>query len=221
MLRIAGNSPLAGQAHCARRHLALVWCLHNSRPLDIGPAPHKPAEEKIDLLVYNPVVETPRIPERMVWTTPDLAGIARAVVGIFGWHTERSISRFEKAPELVTFAADGLTKVAAQRLGGAADLVRIVCLPQIPETGDARTKTLKALKGLGIHGVLSFRTILRELIARADCSKNYEKSDVLQIIRILKNYDFIKDSQMELFNRKARPRRTRAAPEPAPAPVEP
>jgi hypothetical protein len=32
-----------------------------------------------------------------------------------------------------------------------------------------------------------------------DVSKNYEKSDLLQILRILKTYDLLKEAQLDLF----------------------
>ncbi len=32
----------------------------------------------------------------------------------------------------------------------------------------------------------------------------YEKSDLLQVIRLLKNYDFVKESQLELLGRRSR-----------------
>jgi len=39
-------------------------------------------------------------------------------------------------------------------------------------------------------------------------NRNYEKSDVLQMLRILKNYDLLKDRQMELFKSKKKARVT-------------
>jgi hypothetical protein len=50
-----------------------------------------------------------------------------------------------------------------------------------------------------------FPTMLRELAGHVEVSKNYEKSELLQILRILKNYDLLKDEQLELF----RPRQSR------------
>ena len=38
-----------------------------------------------------------------------------------------------------------------------------------------------------------------DLVARTEANRNYQKSDLLQTIRILKNYDFFKGPQMELF----------------------
>ena len=49
------------------------------------------------------------------------------------------------------------------------------------------------------NGVLSFRTMLLELVEHLDTAKNYEKSDLLQILRILKTYDLLKDAQLDLF----------------------
>jgi hypothetical protein len=55
------------------------------------------------------------------------------------------------------------------------------------------------LKERGVDGIISFRTILQELISRVEVNRNYRKSDTLQMIRILKNYDLLKDPQMDLF----------------------
>ena len=41
--------------------------------------------------------------------------------------------------------------------------------------------------------------MLRDLIAHIEVNRNYQKSDLLQMIRILKNYDFFKEPQLELF----------------------
>ena len=44
-------------------------------------------------------------------------------------------------------------------------------------------------------------------------NRNYQKSDLLQVLRILKNYDFLKEPQLELFKSK----RKRSANAPASA----
>ena len=55
-----------------------------------------------------------------------------------------------------------------------------------------------------IDGVVSFETILRELSASVETNRNYEKSDILQVIRLLKCYDLIKDDQLDLFGGRRR-----------------
>jgi hypothetical protein len=56
--------------------------------------------------------------------------------------------------------------------------------------------------------VIPFRTMLTDLVRETAVNRNYQKSDLLQIIRILKNYDFFKEPQLELF--KARRKRPKA-----------
>ena len=176
----------------------------------VVPGRRKRAEEEIDLIVWNPLVQAQAVPEHMLWTTADLDGIARAVVAIYGWHTEHfSISRFEKTPEILHFAGEKSMEHAAGILG-TRDVAKILCIPRLPAEGESRNKTLKALKDKGIDGVVSFRTMLLHLVAKADTNRNYEKSDILQMIRILKTYDFLKDSQMELFGKARRKRKPKA-----------
>ena len=49
--------------------------------------------------------------------------------------------------------------------------------------------------------------MLVEIIKGVDKNRNYEKSDILQVIRILKNYDLFKEAQLELFSRRRAGRR--------------
>ena len=51
----------------------------------------------------------------------------------------------------------------------------------------------------GIDGVLLFRPMLLDLIRCVDAQKNYERSDLLQLIRILKAHNLLRDDQLDLF----------------------
>jgi hypothetical protein len=65
------------------------------------------------------------------------------------------------------------------------------------------------LKEHGIDGIISFRSMLLDIIERVEINKSYGKSDTLQVIRILKNYDLLKDAQLDLLSdRLATSRRT-------------
>ena len=55
-------------------------------------------------------------------------------------------------------------------------------------------------------GVISFRSILQELVASVQTNHNYRKSDLLQILRLLKNYELLKEPQLE-FGWKRRGRK--------------
>jgi len=169
------------------------------------PGRQKSAEEEVDLVVYNPTVKEMRMPDGFVWGRKDFESIDRAVVGIRGWHTERFyVSRFEQAPDILRFAEPQSLKFASSIMG-TGELVRVLCLPRLPASGELRAKSIKMLKDKGIDGIVSFETILRELAASIETNRNYEKSDILQVIRLMKCYDLIKDDQLELFvKRKSR-----------------
>lgn len=173
----------------------------------------KRMDEEIDLIVEHPLIAEQRLPDTMLWTTPDLKTVAGAVIGVYGWHTERVYpAMLEHIPEIVRFAGEEAVRSAARRLG-RQDFAKILCVPQLPVSEKLRNATLDLLKQKGIDGVLSFRTMLRELLDSVDANKNYEKSDLLQILRILKNYDLLKTPQLELFaGKKRRARRSAASP---------
>jgi hypothetical protein len=56
-----------------------------------------------------------------------------------------------------------------------------------------------------VDGIISFRSMLLDLLDRVEINRNYGKSDTLQVMRILKNYDLLTDSQMDLFPGKETP----------------
>ena len=168
------------------------------------PGRQKKPEEEVDLVVYNPRVGEQQIAPHLVWETKDLAGIARAVVGVRGWHTERfTVSTFEQTPDILRFAEPEAVTYAGKLLG-TTSMAKILCLPKLPASGELKKKTIEVLQAKGIDGVISFGTMLAELVSRVDKNKNYEKSDLLQIIRILKSYDMLRGSQLELFEKKRR-----------------
>ena len=164
----------------------------------------KHADEEIDLIVVHPLRTEQRLPETMLWTSDDLKTISRAVVGVYGWHTERFYpAMLEQLPEICRFADKAALQSAAKR-AGQPDLATILCIPQLPVSEKLRDEALSVLKQKGVNGVISFRTLLKELMDSVDKNKNYQKSDLLQILRILKNYDLIKTPQLELFGGRKR-----------------
>ena len=67
-------------------------------------------------------------------------------------------------------------------------------------------ESIAVLRAKGIDAVIPFRTLLADLVDHVEVNRNYQKSDLLQTIRILKNYDFFKEPQMELFRARRRRR---------------
>ena len=164
----------------------------------------KRADEEIDLVVFSPSVSELQLPEKTLWSTADLQHVQKAIVGVRGWHTERfSPAVLEESPEVCRFAEEDMEEHVSEALG-EGPVAKILCLPGLPASPELRERSLAILKANGIHGVLLFRTMLLELMTRVEVNKSYDKSDLLQILRILKNYDLLRDAQLELFGRRGR-----------------
>lgn len=164
----------------------------------------KRADEEVDLLIVNPLVTEQVLPDHLIWSASDLRGVARGIVRVLGWHTDRfSPAVLETSPEIYRFAAEESVRRVAGQLG-PGPVAKILCLPGLSHSDELKQRTLVLLKEKGIDGLLSFPVMLRELAGRIEVSKSYEKSDLLQILRILKSYDLLKGPQMELFRGRKR-----------------
>jgi hypothetical protein len=173
-------------------------------------APFRREDDEIDFLVTNPRhTASPALP--FVLGSADLAGIASAVVVVKAWHTDTfSPSLLANAPEIFRFLEPAVFSHAAKAFGDNADPLKILIVPALPSGTDARDQSIALLRAKGVDAVIPFRTLLADLIAQTAVNRNYQKSDLLQIIRILKNYDFFRELQLELF----KPARGRAAKKP-------
>jgi Icc-related predicted phosphoesterase len=86
---------------------------------------------------------------------------------------------------------------------GTGDLTKILVLPSLPTAEPFRTQSVEVLKERGVDAIISFRAMLLDIIEKIETNRNYGKSDTLQVMRILKNYDLLKDTQMEMFPERA------------------
>lgn len=160
----------------------------------------KGLHEEVDLLAVNPAVKAGgELPKAKVWGAAELAQVACAVVAVRGWHSEKfTAAMLASSPEVYRFAEPESVRAAEAELG-VANPAKILCMADLPSDPDQRAEALGFLKSRGIDGVILFRPMLLELAERIDVKKTYEKSDLLQILRILKNYDLLKSGQMDLF----------------------
>lgn len=167
--------------------------------------PARLEDDEIDFFVLNPRPQ-PAGSLPFVLQSADLPGIARAVVVVKGWHTDTfSPSLLANAPEIFRFLEPGVFQQATRAFGGEGPLTKLLVVPALPAGEEARQQSIEMLRAKGLDGVIPFRTMLADLIAQIEVNRNYQKSDLLQVIRILKNYEFFREPQLELF----RPRRTR------------
>lgn len=169
-------------------------------------APSRREDDDIDFLVINPRPQGPAEGLPFILESADLARVSRAVVVVKGWHTEVfSPGLLANAPEIFRFLEPSTFQSVARSFGGTGPVTKILVVPALPHGAEARQQSMELLRGRGLDAVLPFRTLLADLIRHVEVNRNYQKSDLLQVLRILKNYDFFREPQMELF--KVPPRR--------------
>ncbi|MBI5385509.1 MAG: hypothetical protein HZA90_12590 [Verrucomicrobia bacterium] len=169
-------------------------------------APSRLEDDEIDFFVLNPLPQPSAEPLPFVLASADLARLQRAIVVVKGWHTDTFTAGLLAAtPEIFRFVRPGASEHATKSFGPDGPLSKILVVPALPNGDEARQHSIDLLKAKGLDAVIPFRTILSDLIEHIEINRNYLKSDLLQVIRILKNYDFFREPQMELFKTK-RPR---------------
>lgn len=174
-------------------------------------------DEEIDFLVHNPRYEAATRALPFELKSGDLKQIARAVVVVLGWHTDSIyMGQLTAAPEIFRFLEPAALKQAERACPGEGPLSKLLVVPSLPVTEETRQQTIEFLKVKGLDGIIAFKTMLTDLIDQVKSNRNYQKSDLLQTLRILKNYDFFKEPQLELFTKKrrrsgGRPRKPKAA----------
>ena len=162
-------------------------------------------DDDIDFFVVNPHPRAQGQVLPFVLASQDLAGIERAVVVVKGWHTETfSSAVLANAPEILRFLEPAVFQQTARAFGKDGPVAKILVVPALPAGAEARQQSIELLRGKGLDAVIPFHTMLADLIDQIEVNRNYQKSDLLQIIRILKNYGFLKEPQLELFKPKRR-----------------
>ena len=154
--------------------------------------------DEVDLVATN-LNEQSAVPENMLLGKQDICGVERAVVAVRGWHSETfSPARLKSSPEILNLGLLNEKKVS-ERFFRKQSFNRILVLSSLPLDTTLKQKVLQTLKENGIDYVLEFRMVLEDLIDRVQVHRNYDESPTLQLIRILKRYDLIRDYQMDLF----------------------
>jgi len=167
----------------------------------------KREEDDIDFFVLNPKPAKREGEPPFALASPDLAFVERAIVVVKGWHTETfSPAVLAKSPEIFRFVEPKVFKQAARAFGEEGTTMKILVVPALPHGAQARDESIALLRSKGIDAVIPFRTMLADLIENIEVNRNYQKSDLLQVVRILKNYDFFKEPQMELFKSRRKKR---------------
>ena len=161
-------------------------------------------DEQVDLIVLNPAATAAEAPLDFELTPATLKHVARAIVAVKGWHTEVfAPGLLAHQPKIFRFVEPKAVDEAKKLVGGDG-LRKILVIPGLSRDPKLREKSIEVLRSKGVDGVISFRDILHGLLASVKTNRNYQKSDLLQILRLLKNYDLLKEPQMELKLRTKR-----------------
>lgn len=171
-------------------------------------APAVRDEDDFDFLVLNPQTESRASELPFLLNTRDLKSVERAMVILKAWHTDIfTPALLTHTPDFFRFLEKKSFQIAAAGLEKTGNLKKILVVPDLPKQAQAREESIAILRSKGLDAAISFPTMLSFLVNEVEPNRNYQKSDLLQLIRILKNYDLFKEPQMDLF----RPRRKKKA----------
>ena len=169
-------------------------------------------------MVLNPAWQRgARKPDFFLFSN-ELAFVHKAVVAVKGWHTGVfTPTMLKSSPEIFSFLEQNVLKEAARLFPAESPdetsgaLTKILVLPSLPTAEPFRSQSVELLKARGVDAIISFRAMLLDILDKIETNQNYTKSDTLQVMRILKNYDLLKDTQLDLLSeRPAAPRRAKA-----------
>ena len=178
-------------------------------------ARRKTGEEEIDLVVYNPSWRRgSRRPDFFLFSS-ELPLVHKAIVAVKGWHTGVfTPATLKSSPEIFRFLEENVVKEVtrffpAESADDGGVLTKVLVLPSLPTAEPFRSQSVELLKAHGIDAIISFRAMLLDILDKIEINQNYSKSDTLQVMRILKNYDLLKDAQLDMFPERAGARRAK------------
>ena len=164
----------------------------------------KRADEEGDLLVINPSPQRGAEAPFQLFSS-DLPKLSAAVVAVKAWHTTKAITpTMIKKGDLLEFVRKEAVEAAKEAFADLTPnegqpLAKVLVLPGIPATEPQRSESITLLRESGVDHVLTFRTILENLVQAVESNQSYAKSDTLQLLRLLRVYDMVKAAQLELF----------------------
>src|SRR5688572_4406034 len=167
-------------------------------------ARRKTGDEEVDLVVFNPAWQRGSRKPGFFLFSNELPFVRQAVVAVKGWHTGVfTPTMLKSSPEIFGFLEEKVLKDVSRLFPAATDddaagFTKILVLPSLPTAEPFRTQSVELLKEHGVDAIISFRAMMLDLLDKVEINQNYTKSDTLQVMRILKNYDLIKDPQLDL-----------------------
>lgn len=176
--------------------------------------PKQRIDDAIDFHVMNPAASFASPSASFQLFGNDVPLVHNAVVIVHGW----AASRF--SPAIMKSNAKTLEFIRRDVIGKAdtlfdADLLasvgspvreneppqRLLIIPHLPTADPQRAESIELLRSAGVESVITFTSILEKLLRTVDVNPSYQRSELLQFVRILKIYDMVQEPQMHLFGR--------------------
>ena len=152
----------------------------------------KRADEEIDLVVYNPNAQIDGVLVKAWHTSRFTPAMLKSSSRVFDFLKKEVLNKAE------TYFSFDESEVDPEVVGSGG-FTKILVLPSLPTSDPQRTESIELLKEQGVDGIITFSTILVNLLRNVEVNHSYQKSDLLQMMRILKIYDMVKEPQMNLF----------------------
>lgn len=132
----------------------------------------------------------------------DLVKVNFAEVLVRNYHPEKTYPKtFKNSKKLRDLLKKDIQKYGTTPLFSEQEesFLKILVVPSLPSDSVYREELENFLKGVGVQAILSYRTIVENILKKVDFNKQFPKDSLLETLRILKIYDLIKDPQLELF----------------------
>jgi hypothetical protein len=165
-------------------------------------------DEGIDLYVRNmKYAEGDREPSFLLFSS-ELRHLKSAVICVRGWHNEKAaLASMTNGADMLKYLETNVLKKIEKwfefehwrELGETEFPKKILVAPVFPMQEIYRARIVAALKEKGVDGILSFKSMLLDIVDRVDTRNVYPKSELLQLVRTFKTCDLIKDSQMNFL----------------------
>ncbi len=161
------------------------------------------------LAVFNPEASenAPEVGPRLY--TSDIGRIRAALVSVLGWETggfaanligsDAALLRFLKTEATDKRLAPGFTPATSLPEARMGDCLRLLVLPALPRAESKLKEALEVLCEAGVQGVYTLRSMLENLLRRAEPGRDYAALPAMQALRILKAYGLTTEPQLELF----------------------
>lgn len=152
---------------------------------------------------HNPQPATPRERAFQLFGS-DLPALTTGVAVVRDWHGQKSVTPTTiRRGDFLDFIRKEACEVAKEAwaslpAGEAAPATKILVLPGLPSQEPARSESIRLLKEAGVDHVISIRTIVENLVQHAETPTSGE-SPTLALLRLLRVYDMVRTTQLELF----------------------